>query len=94
MNNLSFISLVLIDETKPSAVASLSSEEAKPSEDKGTDCKLHCKVSKPKRTFHKAVFSFVWKLLKSQLNPTEIGTCWVLIYKRLYNETSWHQLLY
>lgn len=75
MNNLSFISLVLTDETKPSAVASLSSsEEAKPSEDKGTDCKLHCKISKPKRTSHKAVFSFVWKLLKSQLNHTEIGT--------------------
>ncbi|KFU91551.1 hypothetical protein M959_07833, partial [Chaetura pelagica] len=35
MNNISFISLVLIDETKPSAVASLSSsEERELSEDK------------------------------------------------------------
>lgn len=76
MNNVSFISLVLIDETKPSAVASLSSSEAtEPCEDKGTDCKLHCKISNPKRTFHKAVFFFVWKLLKSQLNHTEIGKC-------------------
>ncbi|KFP91098.1 hypothetical protein N311_04796, partial [Apaloderma vittatum] len=34
MNNFSFISLVLTDETKPPAVASLSSEETELSEDK------------------------------------------------------------
>lgn len=76
MNNFSFISLVLIDETKPLAVPSLSSsEEAELSEDKGTDCKWCFKISSPKRTFHKALFSFVWKWPKSQLNNTEIGNC-------------------
>lgn len=61
---------------KPSAVASLSSsEETEPSEDKGTDGKLCFKIPNPKRTFHEALFSFVWKLPKSQLNTTEIGKC-------------------
>jgi len=76
MNKFSFISLVLIDETKPSAVASvISSEETELSEDKGTDCKLCYEISSPKRTFHNAFFSFVWKLPKSQVNNTEIGKC-------------------
>lgn len=73
MNNFSFICFVLIDEIKPSAVANLSSEDTELSENKGTDWKLCSEISHPKRTFHETVFSFVWKLPKSQLNNTEIG---------------------
>lgn len=56
MNNFSFISLVLTEETKPAAVASLSSSEAaEPTEDKGTDGKLCFKMPSPKRTVHEAL---------------------------------------
>lgn len=61
MKNFSFISFVLIGETKPSAVASLSSEDIELSENKGTDWKLCFEISCPKRTFNETVFSFVWK---------------------------------
>ncbi|XP_051648646.1 ADP-ribose glycohydrolase MACROD2 isoform X1 [Manacus candei] len=63
------------DETKPSAAASLSpSEDTELSEDKGTDWKLCFEIPSPKWTFHEALFSFVWKLPKSQLNNTEIDS--------------------
>lgn len=60
----SFISFALTGETKPSTVASLSSEDIELSENKGKDWKLCFEISHPKRTFHETVFFLCLEIVK------------------------------